>query len=79
MSKRMVNRVRYVYICPFTCAKTRVEIVTDLTTNTFLLTLRRFTSKKSLSQIIVSDNGSTYLSAEKELRVFISSRRLVES
>jgi len=42
--------------------------MTDLTTDALLLTLRRFTSKKSLSQIIVSDNGSTYLSAAEELQ-----------
>ena len=48
-----------VYICLFTCATTRgvhLDIVTDLTTDTFLLALRRFTSGKSLPQVIVSDN-----------------------
>ena len=37
-----------VYICLFTCATTRgvhLEIVTDLTTDTFLLALRRFASR----------------------------------
>ena len=71
-----------VYICLLTCATTRgvhLEIVTGLTTNTFLLALRRFASRKSLPRIIVSDNGSTYLSATEELRELLSSRRLVES
>ena len=66
----------------FTCVTTRgvhLEIVTDLTTDTFLLALRRFTSRKSLPQVIVSDNGSTYLLAAEELRELMSSRRLVES
>ena len=51
-----------VYICLFTCATARaihLEIVTDLSTDTFLLALRRFASRKSLPQIIISDNGST--------------------
>ena len=71
-----------VYICLFTCATTRgvhLEIVTDLTTDTFLLDLRRLASRKSLPRIIVSDNGSTYLSATEELRELLSSRRLAES
>ena len=71
-----------VYICLFTCATTRgvhLEIVTDLTTDTFLLALRRFASRKSLPRVIVSDNGSTYLSAAEELRELLSSRRLAES
>ena len=71
-----------VYICLFTCATTRgvhLEIVTDFTTDTFLLDLRRLASRKSLPRIIVSDNGSTYLSATEELRELLSSRRLAES
>jgi len=47
-------------LCLFTCATTRgvhLEIVTDLTTDTFLLALRRFASRKSLPRVIVSDNG----------------------
>ena len=70
-----------VYICLFTCATTRaihLEIVTDLSTETFLLALRRFASRKSLPQIIVSDNGSTYLSAAEELKELLSSRNLIE-
>ena len=71
-----------VYICLFTCATTRgvhLEIVMDLTTDTFLLALRRFASRKSLPQVIVSDNGSTYLSAAEKLRELLSPRRLAES
>ena len=71
-----------VYICLFTCATTRavhLEIVTDLTAETFLLALRRFASRKSLPQIIVSDNGSTYLSAAEELKELLSSKNLMES
>jgi len=66
-----------VYLCSFTCATNRgvhLEIVTDLTTNTFLLALRRFASRKSLPRVIVSDNGSTYLSAAEELRELLSSK-----
>ena len=70
-----------VYICLFTCTTTRavhLEIVTDLTAETFLLALRRFASQKSLPQIIVSDNGSTYLSVAEELKELLSSKNLME-
>ena len=43
-----------VYICLFTCAATRavhLEIVVDLTVETFLLAFRRFSSRKSYNVI----------------------------
>ena len=55
-----------VYICLFTCATTRaihLEVVTDLSVETFMLAFRRFVSRKSLPHIMMSDNASTYLSA----------------
>ena len=63
-----------VYICLFTCATTcavHLEVVTDLSTETFLLAFRRFVSQKSLSQIVLCDNASTYLSAAEELENLI--------
>ena len=71
-----------VYICLFTCATTRavhLEIVTDLSTDTFLLAFRRFVSRKSLPQIVISDNASTYLSAAEELKTLFESKDLKES
>ena len=79
---QMNGAERKVYICLFTCATTRalhLEIVADLSTETFLLAFRRFVSRKSLPRIIVSDNGSTYLSAAEELKELLSSRNLIES
>ena len=70
------------YICLFTCATTRavhLEVVTDLSTETFLLTFRRFVNRKSLPQIILSDNASTYLSAAEELKTLFESEDLKES
>ena len=59
-----------VYICLFTCATSRaihLEVVTDLTVDTFLLAFRRFASHRSLPQIVVSDNATTYQAAADEL------------
>ena len=55
-----------VYICLFTCASTRAvhpKVVTDLSVPTFIEAFRRFTSRKSLPKIMISDNASTYQSA----------------
>ena len=60
-----------VYLCLFTCATTRavhLEIVQDLTAETFLLAFRKFAGRRSLPKIMISDNGSTYMSAAEELR-----------
>lgn len=71
-----------VYVCLFTCATTRavhLEVVTDLSTDTFLLAFRRFASRKSLPRLMMSDNGSTYLSAAEELQTLFNSQDLKQS
>ena len=71
-----------VYIFLFTFAVTRavhVEIVTDLSTECFLNAFRRFASRKSLPQRMISDNASTYLSAADELRALFNSQALHDS
>ena len=67
-----------VYICLFTCTVTRavhLELVTDLTVECFLQAFRCFSSRKSLPHLI-SDNGSTFLSAADELKALFSSPSL---
>ena len=63
-----------VYLCLFTCATTRavhLEIVQDLTADMFLLAFRKFAGRRSLPTIMISDNGSTYLSAADELHTLM--------
>ena len=65
-----------VYICLFTCAMTRaihLEVVTDLSTEIFLLAFRRFTNRKGLPHTVICDNVSTYLSVAKELTKLFNS------
>ena len=65
-----------VYICLFTCAVSRavhLEIVTDLTVECFLQAFRRFSSRRSLPRLVLSDNGSKFLSAAEELKALFSS------
>jgi len=59
-----------------TCATTRaihLEIVQDLTADTFLMAFHKFTGRRSLPHIMISCNGSTYLSASEELHFLMFS------
>ena len=72
---------RKVYICLFTCACTRavhLELVCDLSVDSFLLAFRRFVSRKSLPTQMISDNASTYLAAAEEIKELFESDHLRE-
>jgi transposase InsO family protein len=59
------------YICLFTCAATRavhLEVVPDLSTDAFLQAFRRFTSRKSLPKVMISDNATTYVAAANYIK-----------
>ena len=45
-----------------------IEIVWDLTTDSFILALRRFCSRREYPHIIQSDNGTNFIGAESELK-----------
>ena len=65
-----------VYICLFTCATSQavhLEVETDLSVPIFLLVFRRFAAWRSLPQIMMSDNATTYTSAAEELTELLSS------
>ena len=73
-----------VYICLFSCAVSvsravHLEVVSDLTVDTFLLAFRRFYSTKSLPRKMISDNASTYLSAAEKIRKIFESDTLKEA
>ncbi|XP_064470062.1 uncharacterized protein LOC135384806 [Ornithodoros turicata] len=70
------------YIVVFTCAITRavhLEIVTDLSTATFLLAFRRFVSRRGVCHTVYSDNALTFKRASKDLRQLWSSLRSEEA
>ena len=67
------------YIVLFTCAVTRcihLELVTDLSLPTFMLSFRRFCSRRSCPSCCISDNASTFQSAEKQLKELFASPEL---
>ena len=59
-----------VYICLFTCASTRalhLELTRELSATAFLLAFRRFTSRRGLPKVIMSDNAKTFKHCSREI------------
>ncbi|XP_029171330.1 uncharacterized protein LOC114940747 [Nylanderia fulva] len=59
------------YICLFVCLSTKavhLEAVSDLTTEAFLAAFRRFVARRGHCARLVSDHGTNFRSADRELR-----------
>lgn len=62
------------WIAPFICFATEaihIEAVEDLTSNSFIATLRRFMSRRGKPTEIWSDNGTNFVGAQRELAVYL--------
>ena len=60
--------------CLFTCFEMRAihfEVVSDLSTDSFLMALNRFVGRRGVPKIIYCDNGSNLTGAETELRKLV--------
>ncbi|XP_045188261.1 uncharacterized protein LOC123546137 [Mercenaria mercenaria] len=67
------------YVCLFTCAATRavhLELVHDLTEDSFMQAFRRFVSRRSFPRLIISDNATTYHAASNTLKKMFESQTL---
>ena len=67
---RTEGKTGKVWICLFTCFVTRavhLDIVTDMSTETFIRCLKRFAARRGLPQKFISDNGKTFKAASKFL------------
>ncbi|XP_026464924.1 uncharacterized protein LOC113367541 [Ctenocephalides felis] len=68
------------YICLFVCLVTKaihIELVSDLTTNSFLATFKRFMARRGKPREIYSDNGTNFIGAAsglKELYKFLQTK-----
>ncbi|XP_053407994.1 uncharacterized protein LOC128559685 [Mercenaria mercenaria] len=70
------------YVCLFMCASTRavhLELVHDLSEESFMAAFRRFTSRKSLPRIMISDNATTFNAAARNIRELTQSRTVRET
>ena len=59
------------YICVFVSLSVKavhLELVSDLTTEAFIATLRRFIACQGKPSLVWSDHGSHFVGAQKELR-----------
>lgn len=64
-------KVTKCYVSLFVCFSTKalhLELVTDLSTECFILALRRFVSRRGKPGIIYSDNGLNFVGANHELK-----------
>jgi hypothetical protein len=62
------------YVALFVCLSTKaihLELVTELSTEAYIASLRRFVARRGLCSNIYSDNGTNFVGAEKELRKII--------
>ncbi|XP_026730718.1 uncharacterized protein LOC113495917 [Trichoplusia ni] len=75
------NRVTKAYLCVFVCLITKalhLEVVSDLSTEAFILCLRRFVSRRGKPYALYCDNGKNFVGANNELgRVIRSSIQAV--
>lgn len=58
------------YLCVFICFKVKavhLELVSDLTTEAFILALRRFMSRRGKPREIFCDNGTNFVGASREI------------
>ena len=63
------------YVCVFvslTVKAVHLELVSDLTTDAFIATLRRFVARRGKPSLIWSDHGTNFVGAARELRQFIN-------
>ncbi|XP_077282820.1 uncharacterized protein LOC143908865 [Temnothorax americanus] len=71
--KRRNARFHKAYIAIFVCFATKavhIELVSDLTTESFIGALRRFMSRRGKPACIYSDNGTTFVGAHKQIKEF---------
>ena len=63
------------YLCLFVCLQTRcchLEMATSLDTGSFMNAFTRMTARRGWPKIMVSDNGSNFVAADKEIRELLA-------
>ena len=71
MAKGRGNRAFKGYIALFVCFATRaihLELVSDMTSASFICAFRRFVGRRGICANLYSDNGTNFQGADKELR-----------
>lgn len=71
VSKGRGNKAYKGYLAIFVCLSTKaihIEVVSDMTTDTFLAALRRFTARRGLCSDLYSDCGSNFIGGKSVLK-----------
>lgn len=71
--KRRNARNHKAYIGIFVCFATKaihIELVSDLTSDAFIAALKRFISRRGKPSRIYSDNGTTFVGAQRQIKEF---------
>ena len=58
------------YTCIFVCLTTKavhIELVMDLSTDSFIASLKRFVSRRGLPSTVMTDNGTNFVGARRQL------------
>ena len=75
------DRANKVWICLFTCCVTRavhLELVTDMSTDTFIRCLKRFAARRGMPRKFLSDNGKTFKAAAAFLKRVIKDQTVID-
>lgn len=70
------------WVCIFVCLGIKavhLELVTDLTTNSFLECFRRFVARRGRPAKVFSDNGTAFVGASKEIIKFLKKEKEIIS
>ncbi|GFT05288.1 integrase catalytic domain-containing protein [Trichonephila clavipes] len=70
-NKQRKSSLYKIYVSIFVCFVTKAvhfELVSDLTTQTFIASLKRFIARRGRPSLIFSDNGKTFIGANAELK-----------
>lgn len=71
VKQSVISESRKVWLCLYTCCATRavhLDLVPNLSALAFLRSFKRFTSRRGIPSMMVSDNGKTFKSASKIIR-----------
>jgi hypothetical protein len=76
-SKTLVKCYVNLFACLFTKAY-HLELVSELSTEAYIASFRRFIARQGLCNNIYSDNGTNFVGAEKELKKIIHQKESTE-
>lgn len=81
LCRRRGQRSQKAYICLFICFVTKavhIELVTDVSSDTFISAFKRFISRRGPVSYLYSDNGTNFVGAKAQLQELLANRYRIE-